>query len=107
MSKLSPSDLPSFDALWNFDDPAGTEARFRELLPRARESSDPSYAAELLTQIARTQGLQQKFDQAHATLDQVDASLKPEMKVAKVRSLLERGRVLNSSRKARESVPIF
>jgi len=107
VSKLSPSDLPSFDALWNFDDPAGTEARFRELLPRARESSDPSYAAELLTQIARTQGLQQKFDQAHATLDQVDASLKPEMKVAKVRSLLERGRVLNSSRKARESVPIF
>ena len=107
MNETHSSGLPSLDALWNFDDPAGTEARFRELLPRARESSDPNYAAELLTQIARTQGLQRKFDEAHATLDAVDASLKPEMKVAKVRSLLERGRVFNSSGKAKESIPIF
>lgn len=107
MSEPRSSDLPSLDSLWNFNDPAGTEARFRELLPRARESSDPSYAAELLTQIARTQGLQQKFDEAHATLDGVDASLKADMKVAKIRSLLERGRVFNSSGKAKESIPIF
>jgi len=99
--------LPSFDALWNFDDPAGTETRFRELLAKAKESADPGYAAELQTQIARTQGLQQKFDEAHATLDRVDASLKPDMKTAKVRSLLERGRVFNSSGKAKESIPIF
>src|SRR4029453_11412829 len=107
VSESRPSDLTSFDALWNYNDPAGTEARFRELLPRARESSNPGYAAELLTQIARTQGLQQKFDEAHATLDGVDASLKPDMKVARVRSRLERGRVFNSSGKAKESIPIF
>jgi tetratricopeptide (TPR) repeat protein len=101
------SDLPLLDSLWNFGDPAGTESRFRELLPRARQSSDQAYVAELLTQIARTQGLQQKFAEAHATLDEVDASLKPEMKTAKVRSLLERGRVFNSSRKANESIPFF
>ena len=107
MSEPQSSELPSFDALWNFDDPAGTEIRFRELLAKTKESSDPGYAAELLTQIARTQGLQQKFDEAHATLDRVDASLKPDMKIAKVRSLLERGRVFNSSGKAKESIPTF
>lgn len=107
MSEPQSSELPPFDALWNFDDPAGTETRFRELLAKAKESADPGYAAELQTQIARTQGLQQKFDEAHATLDRVDASLKPDMKTAKVRSLLERGRVFNSSGKAKESIPIF
>jgi tetratricopeptide (TPR) repeat protein len=107
VSEPQSSELPSFDALWNFDDPAGTETRFRELLAKAKESADPGYAAELQTQIARTQGLQQKFDEAHATLDRVDASLKPDMKTAKVRSLLERGRVFNSSGKAKESIPTF
>jgi tetratricopeptide (TPR) repeat protein len=98
--------LPSFDDLWNFDDPAGTEAKFRDLLSKAGES-DPSYRAELLTQVARAEGLQQKFTEAHATLDQVEALLKPEMTTARVRSLLERGRVLNSSNKAADSVPFF
>src|SRR5262245_47915519 len=101
------SGLPAFDDLWNYDDPAGTEAKFRELLPTARQSSDQHYLAELLTQIARAQGLQQKYADAHATLDEVDAALKPDMKTAKVRCLLERGRVLNSSGKAEESVPAF
>lgn len=107
MSEPRGAEFPAFDALWDYNDPAGTEAKFRELLPRARGSSDPNYVAELLTQIARTQGLQQKFAEAHATLDEVDASLTSDMKSAKVRSLLERGRVLNSSGKARESVPVF
>lgn len=107
MSEPRSSELPPFDALWNFDDPAGTETRFRELMVRAKDSPDQGYVAELLTQIARTQGLQQKFAEAHATLDGVDASLKPEMKAARVRSLLERGRVFNSSGKAMESIPVF
>ena len=107
LTETRPSQPPAFDSLWNYDDPAGTESKFRELLPGALTSSDPAYAAELLTQIARTQGLQQKFAEAHATLDQVDASLTAEMKTAKVRSRLERGRVLNSSGKAKDSVPVF
>jgi len=100
-------ELPPFDSLWNYDDPSGTEMRFRELLPKARASSDHAYTAELLTQIARAQGLQQKFSEADATLDEVDAMLTPEMKTAKVRSRLERGRVLNSSRKSEASLPVF
>jgi tetratricopeptide (TPR) repeat protein len=93
--------------LWNYDDPAGTESRFRAMLPKARASSNEAYTAELLTQIARTQGLQQKFTEAAATLDEVDVMLKPEMKTARVRSLLERGRVLNSSLRSEESLVFF
>jgi hypothetical protein len=81
--------LPEFDSLWNYDDPAGTESKFRELLPRAKAAGDDGYLAELLTQIARAQGLQQKFEDANATLDQADALIRPEMKTARVRSLLE------------------
>jgi tetratricopeptide (TPR) repeat protein len=99
--------LPDFDSLWNYDDPAGTEAKFRELLPRARAAADSGYRAELLTQIARAQGLQQKFTEANATLDQADALIQPEMKTARVRSLLERGRSLNSSGKPEESIQYF
>jgi len=96
-----------FDSLWNYDDPAGSESKFRELLPKAQESGDSGYRAELLTQIARAQGLQQKFTDANATLDQADALIKPEMKTALVRSRLERGRVLNSSGKQDDSVRFF
>jgi tetratricopeptide (TPR) repeat protein len=89
------STLPDFNKLWNFSDPAGTEARFRELLPAARQSGDQSYLAQLLTQIARTQGLQRKFDDAHRTLDEVESMQSDELVC--VRYLLERGRVFNSS----------
>ena len=57
--------LPDFDALWDYDQPAKTEAAFRALLPQAEASGDSSYYIELLTQIARTQGLQRDFAAAH------------------------------------------
>lgn len=103
---MSPQ-LPAFDSLWNYDDPAGTEAKFRELLPKAQESGDSGYRTELLTQIARAQGLQQKFADANATLDQADALIQPDQQTSRSRSLLERGRVLNSSGKQEESVRYF
>jgi tetratricopeptide (TPR) repeat protein len=99
--------LPDFDAWWDYNDPAGTEVKFRELLPKTRESQDKSYYAQLLTQIARTEGLQRKFDDAHRTLDSVEAMLIDEMKVAKIRYLLERGRVYNSSGSPDTSKPLF
>src|SRR5712671_5080807 len=104
---VNASDLPQFDTLWNFDDPAGTEAAFRALLPKAQESGNRGYHAELLSQIARAQGLQLKFADADATLDQANALITPDMKSARVRILLERGRVLNSSGKAPQSLPVF
>jgi hypothetical protein len=61
------SGLPDFDALWNYDKPRDTEQSFRVLLPEARGSADVLYLAELLTQLARTQGLQSRFEAAHKT----------------------------------------
>jgi tetratricopeptide (TPR) repeat protein len=99
--------LPDFIQLWDFDHPDSTEGRFRAILPRARASGDVDYTAQLLTQIARTEGLQRKFDAADATLDEVERTLRPEMSKARVRYLLERGRVHNSSGKTDQAKPLF
>jgi len=61
------------DALWNFADPAQSEARFRAEALRYAAGSRES--AEATTQIARAQGLQRKFDATDATLDGVSHSL--------------------------------
>lgn len=89
--------LPDFDDLWNYGDPAGTEARFRQILAETADDADPAYRAELLTQIARAQGLQHNFDGAHHTLDSAEMEADPGLERARVRILLERGRVFNSA----------
>lgn len=99
--------LPDFDALWDYDQPAKTEVAFRALLPQAETSGNPSYLIELLTQIARTQGLQRDFAAAHQTLDQAQALLTDDLSRARIRYLLERGRVFNSSGKPEEARPLF
>ncbi len=96
---------PDIDALWDYSHPDQTEARFREVLLQVPEA-DPAFL-ELLTQIARAQGLQRKFEQAHKTLDQVQRRLADTGSRPKVRYLLERGRVLNSSGKPEEARPLF
>jgi tetratricopeptide (TPR) repeat protein len=83
-----------FSEAWDFADPAGSRARFEELLAR---TDDPAERAEIGTQIARTHGLELDFDSADAVLDRVEASLTADMAGARIRSLLERGRVRNSS----------
>ena len=96
-----------FDARWNFDQPDSTEAVFRTYLSAARASGDADYLAQLLTQIARTQGLQRKFEEAQATLDEVEPMLGDTLLVARVRYLLERGRVFNSSKHPDQARPLF
>jgi tetratricopeptide (TPR) repeat protein len=105
--KKETKSLQDFDALWDYNDPGQTELKFRELIPAAKESGDMSYYAQLLTQIARTEGLQGKFEEAHETLDTVEAMLTDELVVAKIRYLLERGRVYNSSGQPDSSKPFF
>lgn len=91
--------------LWDFNDPAASEARFRDYL--TTQSPPPAITAEIWTQIARAQGLQRKFDEAHQTLDRVEASLTADSQRAKIRCLLERGRVFNSSRQPEKACPLF
>lgn len=89
--------LPDFNTLWDYDRPAETERRFRDLLPAAQAAGDRDYHLQLLTQVARAQGLQRQFDAAHATLDHVRSIMPDDLKAVQVRYLLERGRCFNSS----------
>ena len=107
MNVPSPTGLPDFDALWDHDHPAETEARFRDLLPAAQASGDRSYHLQLLTQVARAQGLRRNFDGAHATLEYVREWTTDDLKTVRVRSLLERGRCLNSSGDVAGAKPHF
>jgi len=102
---MSSQDFLDFDSLWDYSNPHQTETRFREILLQVPE--DNLAYLELLTQIARAQGLQQKYDRAHQTLDQVERRLGKYASRARVRYLLERGRVLNSSGHAEEARPFF
>ena len=99
--------LPDFDSLWDYDHPGATERRFRELLPAALDSRDLTYLSQLLTQISRAEGLQRKFQDAHMTLDRVQKALEKTDDRTRVRYLLERGRVFNSSGKQDDARPLF
>jgi hypothetical protein len=57
----------TLDQWWNFDDPAGSEARFRTAA--ADESYDADERAELGTQLGRAIGLQGRYEEADALLD--------------------------------------
>jgi len=95
----SPETVPlsELDAIWSFDDPAGSERAFQVVAGRARVESDGAFLAEALTQLARAQGLQRRFDDARRTLDEAESALRRDDTRPRVRLLLERGRVANSS----------
>ncbi len=99
--------LANFDEWWNYNNPAETEQKFRAYLPQAQASGNIGHHAELLTQIARTLGLQRKFMEAHAVLDDVENMLTDELGRAKVRYLLERGRAFNSDNQQTQAKPLF
>jgi tetratricopeptide (TPR) repeat protein len=85
--------------LWDFDDPAGSERRFRKA---AATTSGDDRAAHL-TQVARALGLQERYDEGHAVLDQLAVD-DPEVLT---RTALERGRLLRSSGDPEAARPHF
>lgn len=99
--------MHDFDKLWNYNQPAETEKKFTEILQGLDSNTELGYQLELKTQLARTLGLQQKFEEAHKLLDEVEEQLAAEYPVARIRYLLERGRTLNSSKKREEAIPLF
>ena len=105
--KNTQSTETNFDELWDYDNPEETESKFRALLPEAIKSGDAAYRAELLSQIARTQGLQGRFDKAHKTLDEAEGLISGAHAKARVRITLERGRVYNSSGDKTKAGPLF
>jgi tetratricopeptide (TPR) repeat protein len=86
--------------LWDFDDPAGSEHRFRAA---ADDAPGTREQAIHLTQLARALGLQERYAEGHAVLDALDDS-PPEVSV---RIALERGRLLRSSGQPAQARPHF
>lgn len=129
-STLPASFFRAVDEAWDFSNPAASEAAFRAMTEEPDVAAHPAARAIVLSQVARAQGLQQRFDAARATLDLADAALaSPDAAlavgaaaspapdhaadaarptaVARVRILLERGRVANSSGDRVASRPFF
>jgi len=88
-------DLKAFDALWDFGDPAATEARFRALLDDP--CMTPELALEVQTQIARTFGLRRRFADARALLDSLVPQFEGDCARVRMRWLLEAGRTYASA----------
>ncbi|MFD4959206.1 hypothetical protein [Microbacterium sp. NPDC058389] len=86
------------DELWDFSDPASSEARLRRA---ADDAEDAGVRAELQTQIARALGLQDRFAEADEALDAVAIG---DDAVA-ARAALERGRVRNSAGDPDAAIP--
>src|SRR4030042_4740929 len=88
-ARRGPMDIESF---WEYSDPAASEQRFRQAL----ESAEGNERLELLTQIARSYGLRDRFEEAHQLLDEVESQLPGAGPRPRLRYLLERGRTYNS-----------
>lgn len=85
---MSHNDRMDLQSLWDFQRPAESEERFRVALAAA----DGEDALVLRTQLARSLGLQRRFDESVAELDAVTATTP----LVRTYLELERGRVLNS-----------
>jgi tetratricopeptide (TPR) repeat protein len=89
--------------LWDFDDLDATEDRFRTLLGRETRGER---RAEILTQLARVQGLRGQFAEGERLLREADA-LAGSSAAANARVKLERGRLHRSSGDAESALPLF
>jgi len=91
------------EKLWDFDQPAGSEQRFRAAL---RDAAGDDVLI-LRTQIARTFSLRGMFAEAHAELDAIASGLDSAGPEARTRALLERGRTLRSAKQPERARPLF
>jgi tetratricopeptide (TPR) repeat protein len=89
--------------LWDFDDLDASEMRLRAQLD---EETTDAGRAEVLTQLARVQGLRGSFDAGDLLLDEA-VPLAGDDAVARARVDLERGRVRRSSGDPEAARPLF
>jgi tetratricopeptide (TPR) repeat protein len=99
--------MTEFDKLWDYNNPAATEEKFRQVLQSLSPDTNLSDFLQLKTQLARTFSLRSMFNEAHAILDEVEQQLPEPKDVAHVRYFLERGRSFNSAGKKAEAFQQF
>ncbi len=97
----------SLSELWDFSDQSTSGKRFVQFRERAINDGLIELAALAETQLARSLGLDRKFDAGFAILDEVDQRYPDQSGELAVRVQLERGRLLNSSGKQVLSIPLF
>ena len=103
---LNKSQPDSFDDLF-VGNPIDIERNLFALLPEAKKRADKSVYLQILSQIALAQAMQQKFDMAHQALDEAEKLLEPQYQLAKIRLLLERGRVYHQSDRLDQALSFF
>ncbi len=84
-------------AQWDFSDPKASMGRFVALLDHPPFDRDPDLRAEALSQVARALGLQRRFTDAQAVLAQAEQLIRRSDTRPRVRILLERGRLANTT----------
>jgi tetratricopeptide (TPR) repeat protein len=99
-------DYAQFLEAFDYDHPAESEKRLEALARAAEAAGDRETLAEILAHIARTQGLQNRFDEGHATLARAE-SFKPQSKRATARIAIERGRLFRSGGEPERAKPFF
>jgi tetratricopeptide (TPR) repeat protein len=94
------------DALWDYDRPAESEARFRAAL----DGQDGTTEVVLRTQLARALGLQGRFVECEVELDRARTAqdaLGMSEPTGEVNLALERGRMYRSSGQPDQARPLF
>ena len=89
--------------LWDFDDLDASERRFREQLEH--EATDEG-RAEVLTQLARVNGLREQFVEGDRLIAEAEG-IAGERVLARIRILLEGGRLRRSSGDPARALPLF
>lgn len=97
ISGQSQDTLPAIKSLWDYNDPAGTEKKFQELLPKVKQTGSKVYLGELVTQIARTHSLRGQFEEAKKVLNELNSWNLETYPTVLVRYYLENGRIYSSS----------
>jgi tetratricopeptide (TPR) repeat protein len=89
--------------LWDFDDLEASERRFRAQL---KQEASEAGRAEVLTQLARVEGLRGDFERCAQLLDEAEP-LAGRDPAANIRLELERGRMFRSSGDPEAAFPLF
>lgn len=103
---ITPPQLEKFDELF-IGDPVDIESNLTALMPLAKQQTDKSIYLQILSQIALAQAMQQRFEDAHETLDIAESHLEDKYELAKIRLILERGRVYHQSGNEVKALPLF
>ena len=98
--------------LANFDEfckgkPIEIEKALKRFIPSAKALKNKSIYLQILSRLALTQAAQKKFKLAHKTLDKAEKELTSDQTLAKVRLILERGRVFLISYDFKAALPLI